>query len=311
MSTVADSASLKVESSPGNSQVWCTMTSVVDTDALTPEQTIQWLNESLVPVEPEPTAFYKDVELLLRAVLQREYKRLCSKNRYCHPVHLSRYIEWIRWRLGDQHMSSKEGITGELVDELEAHVRRQGAIGLIFSEVCRNLEGLLQGLVDPIQLLFDNGLVKGYYKERSESSQCFAKLQTYLRATTLKHPQLRIMEVGAGTGTFTSIVLEALSMRDENGIQAKMFEHYRFIDISPAFFESARTMFAHYGKKLSFGTFDIESDYDGAEQPGGLFDIFIAANVLHVSKDLRASLRNVRKALKSGGIWILLETTTP
>lgn len=207
-------------------------------------------------------------------------------------------------------MSSKEGITSEAVDELEAHVRRQGAIGLI-SEVCRNLEGLLQGLVDPIQLLFDNGLVKGYYKERSESSQCFAKLQIYLRATALKHPQLRIMEVGAGTGTFTRIVLEALSMRDDNGIQAKMFEHYRFTYISPAFFESARTMFAHYGKKLSFGTFDIESEYDEAGHPGGLFDIFIAANVLHVSKDLRASLRNARKALKSGGILILHETTTP
>jgi len=60
---------------------------------------------------------------------------------------------------------------------------------------------------------------------------------------------LKVLEIGAGTGGTTTHVLPILG---------KYFESYTYTDISPSFFESAKTKFSAWSDKLKFSVLNIE-----------------------------------------------------
>ncbi len=109
---------------------------------------------------------------------------------------------------------------------------------------------------------------------------------------------LRIVEIGAGTGATTQCVLDVLEGRPVA---------YEFTDISPAFFSAATQNFAVEG----FNTQRLNIEEDPLEQgfTADSADIVIAANVLHATADIVASLHHTRSLLAPGGMLILVEST--
>lgn len=310
MSTVARPSSA-IHSMPGDGQVWSKMRSIIDVDLLTNDQTLDILNEGCSPPQPEPIAFYQELRIFLESVLWRTRARLDRSSRVLSQSHLHKYIEWMDWQLGKVDSSILNRLSTQNLDELDGGIRKQGAVGLLFSKVAQHLDSILQERTDALRLLFEDGLVKDFYEASSQSSMCFARLQRYLAAAALKRPNTRILEVGAGTGVFTRIVLEALSVRYEGCLQARMFDQYHFTDVSPSFFENARIEFSEYEQKITFRVLDMEKDLAEQELQEASFDTIIAANVLHIAKNLSSPLRSLRKLLKPGGKLILHETTTP
>lgn len=111
--------------------------------------------------------------------------------------------------------------------------------------------------------------------------------------------KIRILEIGAGTG---STAVHAL-----HELKAGKAE-YVFTDISAAFFEKAKELLAEKSF-VEFKTLDIENDPESQGFEPESFDLVIASNVIHATKDLRASLANIRKLLRKGGAIILNEAT--
>src|SRR6185436_10294715 len=54
---------------------------------------------------------------------------------------------------------------------------------------------------------------------------------------------------------------------------------------------------------------DIEQDPERQGFGAHQFDLVVAANVLHATRDLRQTLRHVKKLLAPGGILVLVEVT--
>src|SRR5690606_27383910 len=105
----------------------------------------------------------------------------------------------------------------------------------------------------------------------------------------------------AGSGSTTQAVLGALEGRPVL---------YTFTDIAPTLVDLAQRQIAPRDG-LDFRVLDIERD--PAEQGFDLggYDLVIAANVLHATSDLRASVRNATSLLGPGGVLLLLEGTRP
>src|SRR5205085_5444328 len=112
---------------------------------------------------------------------------------------------------------------------------------------------------------------------------------------------LRVLEIGAGTGGTTSFVLPALPAARTK---------YVFSDLSPLFLARAQERMADY-PFVDYRILDIERapDAQGFDSDG--FDLVIAANVLHATRDLGETLANVRRLVRPGGELLLLEGTRP
>jgi malonyl CoA-acyl carrier protein transacylase len=163
---------------------------------------------------------------------------------------------------------------------------------------------ILRGKMSSLETLFPGGeftRAEDLY-ERAPLSAYFgsiarAALEAFVRGR--RTGGLRIVEVGAGTGSTTSALLPVLPPDTI----------YCFTDLSDLFLTRAADKFAAF-PFVRFGHFDIERD--GTEQgyPVGGFDVVVATNVLHATKDIRVTIANVRSLLAPGGILILCEVTS-
>ena len=113
---------------------------------------------------------------------------------------------------------------------------------------------------------------------------------------------LRILEIGAGTGG-TSVMLLA-KLRELNGHQV---QEYCYTDISRGFLLHGEQAYAAANPFLTYRLFNVEESLAPQEVPQAAFDIVIAVNVLHATSNIRRSLRNAKAALKKHGLLLLIE----
>lgn len=88
-----------------------------------------------------------------------------------------------------------------------------------------------------------------------------------------------------------------------------VFSSYTYTDISAAFFEQAKVKFAEFANRMTFKAFDVEKDVESQDFGEDKFDLIVASNVLHVTKNVEEVMQNVRKLLKPGGFLVMLEIT--
>ncbi len=178
-------------------------------------------------------------------------------------------------------------------------------------EACvNNYKDILSGEVLAANIIFmDNSvnLLENIYKN-NEYIEYYHMLTNYVMAKQLEllqNPQvdktIRIIEIGAGTGGASLGVL--------NSIAGFHNIEYHYTDLSLALVEYGRE---HYGGKYNFMQFhrlDIESKLNRQGITAGSYDIVLAYDVLHATKDINATIRQVKKLLRTNGILVVLEPT--
>ncbi|KAM0744888.1 hypothetical protein ACQRIT_000272 [Beauveria bassiana] len=163
-------------------------------------------------------------------------------------------------------------------------------------KINEHCEDLFTGRMDTLQLLLQDDVLTEIY---SSVSFDFSKL---VRLMCISKPTLRILEVGAGTGGATDIILKDLVSISENPV----YQVYTFTDISAGFFAQATERFS-YAPNMEYKVFDIsQAPTEQGLQPGS-YDIVIANNVIHATPNLNATLTNLRTLLRHGGHLLLSE----
>lgn len=163
------------------------------------------------------------------------------------------------------------------------------------------LPGVLRGETDPLALLFGaDPSVEELYRDAPSSRREGARVAEMVAAAAERVPPsrpVRVLELGAGTGGTTEHILGRLpGNRTE----------YLFTDLSAALVRASAERFAD----RDFMRFEVV-DVEAMELPRAHFDVIVAANVLHATRDVERTLRDVRELLAPGGILVLLETTAP
>ncbi|WP_240351255.1 SDR family NAD(P)-dependent oxidoreductase [Streptomyces olivoreticuli] len=172
----------------------------------------------------------------------------------------------------------------------------------------RALPGILTGAVRPTDVMFPRGsveLVEGCYRNNQVAdtynrAMCDAAVAIVTERLD-KDPgaRLRILEIGAGTGGTSAGMFAALRPYREH------IGTYTYTDLSQAFLNDARASYGTDVPYLTCARLDAEQPLAGQGIDPGSYDLVIAANVLHATRDTRNTLRNVKAALRDGG-WLLL-----
>jgi acyl transferase domain-containing protein/SAM-dependent methyltransferase/nucleoside-diphosphate-sugar epimerase/acyl carrier protein len=157
------------------------------------------------------------------------------------------------------------------------------------------LSDVLRGLADPVKLLFEGDGAEQVYRDSPAYAAANQVLAVLAEAAAPPTGRLRVLEIGAGTGATATAVLAAL---DAARID------YWFTDIGRSLVERARGRIP----AQHFAVLDIEADPIAQGMPEAGFDLVIAANVLHATRDLEAALRHAARLLAPDGRLLLLET---
>ncbi|MDM8548419.1 SDR family NAD(P)-dependent oxidoreductase [Desulfobacterales bacterium HSG2] len=198
----------------------------------------------------------------------------------------------------------------EMADEIRDLLRQypfaESELSLIGQSGPR-LADVLQGEQDPLHLLFSEsvGTQLARYYQDSLSAKCVNAM--IRRAITMLGDHMRqgkkmaVLEIGAGTG---GTAFHVLSEFPPHGTE------YDFTDVSLMFLDAAKRKFEAY-PFVRYNRLDIERSPSAQGFSPGRYDLIIAANVLHATRDLRQSLRHVRRLLAPGGMFILREGIAP
>lgn len=315
--TIADPAGLPLNATPRR-QICYHLESKPDIDLIDRKQLTAYCKQAR-DLRPEPVQFYQDLTFLLFMFLSRSIEAIGVTEVKGLQPHLQRYIDWAKLQLDRYHKGelpySKPGWESLLRDHrfIESLCDAVGTTndqGRVFVATGRNLTSILRGEVDPLDFLFKNDLLRDLYREVNGSRTCFPEFARYLDALGHKNPSMRILEVGAGTGGTTGKILSTLAARGDAESGKPKYSSYQFTDISPSFFEQGRDDFQEY-PNITFTTLDIEADPSLQGYEAEAYDLVVAANVLHATKDINSTMRHVRKLLKPGGKLMMYELTQP
>ncbi|MBJ6764419.1 SDR family NAD(P)-dependent oxidoreductase [Myxococcaceae bacterium JPH2] len=163
------------------------------------------------------------------------------------------------------------------------------------------LSAVLRGERDPLDLLFPGAsltevaeLYRGTPVIRLMNTVAARTVEQALAAARPGRV-VRILEVGGGTGETTAFILPRL---------APERTEYTFTDVSRFFVDRAAERFAAF-PFLRYDVLDIEREPTGQER----YDLVLASNVVHATRDARQTLGHLRTLLAPGGALILLEGT--
>ncbi|MGC1782801.1 MAG: methyltransferase, partial [Acidobacteriaceae bacterium] len=188
--------------------------------------------------------------------------------------------------------------------EVEASLRDDPFLLDYLRNCSKHLADVLAGRTSPLETLFPGGspeLATNLYENSGGARYANLIVASAVQASCLAAPanrRVRILELGGGTGATTSAILTQLAGRKVS---------YRFTDVSEVFLHRAGARFANY-PFVEYGLLDIENA-EQLERNAHSFDIVVAANVVHATRDLPTVLQGIAEMLRPGGALVLLETT--
>ncbi|KAL8791806.1 MAG: hypothetical protein Q9195_005615 [Heterodermia aff. obscurata] len=240
-----------------------------------------------------------------------------SEHRFQYKPHLQKYFSWMNQATTDLQAENpvfsgcswidvlnNHGLQCDLLSKLE---HNEVPICQLYKKIGTRLPEILNGTLDALQYLFSDDLLTKFYTSQI-NDRLTSRLASYLALSTYQNSDLRMIEVGAGTGGLTKAILNHLAQHSN---RTPRFSNYTFTDISANFAEDFREIFKGLEHRATFHTLDVERDPADQGIECESYDFVFAANVLHASSNLSNTLANVRRLLKPGGKLILVEDTYP
>ncbi|MCX5214357.1 SDR family NAD(P)-dependent oxidoreductase [Kitasatospora sp. NBC_00240] len=233
----------------------------------------------------------------VRQLLNRGY--LHGAAAHPRPVHaVSSRDVWAEWEERSAQWSRNA--------DLRAQV-------LLLDAMLRALPRILTGEVLATDVMFPNSsmeLVEGIYKNNPVTDTFNGVMadavagiaQEILRGDP--SARIRILEIGAGTGGGSVKVFEKLEPL------AAHVETYCYTDLSKSFLMYAEKEYGPAHPYLDYRIFNVEEPLAGQDVEPGSYDIVLATNVLHATKDIRRTLRNAKGALKENGVLLANELSS-
>jgi acyl transferase domain-containing protein/phospholipid N-methyltransferase len=259
-----------------------------DIELIDTEKLVKYCNQAKVEADPEK--YFEQLHQLKLRYISDALEELAKEPHVQAqmPPHFQKYIAWMHLQLSqggpqDANLS---------IDDI-AEVDYQKALILRTGE---NLLQILRGEIDPLALFFKDDLMRKFYNIGHVRSSGFSKFAKYLDLLAHKDPGMKFLELGAGTGATTEIILNNLISGE-----SLRYGQYDFSDISVGFFGPAQELFRE-AKKLNFLVLDIENDIEQQGVKAGSYDVVVAA---HVSAPFYGSLR---RELEVNRMWLLTNT---
>ncbi|KUI56669.1 Lovastatin diketide synthase LovF [Cytospora mali] len=175
--------------------------------------------------------------------------------------------------------------------------------GKMLVRILDNLDVIMKGEIEAWELMNGDGLLEDMYRSGLSDEKTPAVQCEFISLLSHKRP-LRILEVGAGTGSATSKILKKLGRAN--------VQRYTYTDISASFFTQAAEEFNEWAGNgvMDFKVFNAEQDPQNQGIDIGAYDLVVAFQVLHATSKMDETIANCRRLLTPGGHLVVTELTS-
>lgn len=259
----------------------------------------------------DPKSLIKQsVDLSLTTPLLDELTQLCmiSSQRRLAGLksdipHMQKYASWISRQLNTTAQpeftqlndAALENLVSSLVERLSGTPAADAAMAIY--NTFFHIRGIFTGTMDALELLLDDDRLARIYQFADQCDR-----SPFIKRMAHSKPNMRVLEIGAGTGTTTKSILKDLAPLGGH----ILYSQYVYTDISTGMFVAATANFKDF-PNIEYATLDISKGLADQGFEGREFDLIIASNVIHATKSLQDSLQNVRKLLAPNGRFFLTE----
>ncbi|EUC32411.1 hypothetical protein COCCADRAFT_98832 [Bipolaris zeicola 26-R-13] len=204
---------------------------------------------------------------------------------------MERFVNWMKRQSIPDTLRSTETVTSEV-----KAMSCPGTMDAII-KISENIVPLVLEEISAIELLMADDTLTKLYQEMKVTDR-----GPHLKLLGHQKPNMRILEIGAGTGGTTREFLSNL-VNDSDG--GRLWSSYTYTDISAGFFGAAKETFKDYA--LEYKVLDITKDPVAQGFQSHDYDLVIATNVIHAVPSLQQALRNVHSLLRRDGTFYLEE----
>ncbi|WP_191559492.1 non-ribosomal peptide synthetase [Metabacillus idriensis] len=166
-----------------------------------------------------------------------------------------------------------------------------------------NYPDVLTGKKSPLSVLFPDG-TSNFLKSFLNKGRTWGDLYESMAINAIKQhifanqgKPLKILEVGAGSGTIGRVLFSEISGQDVE---------YYYTDIGRSILLDAQKQFNQY-PFVKYKEFNIEEDPFSQGFVPDEFDIIIGLNVIHATRNIRTTLSQLKKVISHDGALFIIE----
>ena len=225
-------------------------------------------------------------------------RKLLAEREQAHAIPNTLEQAWSQWAEIRRSQLTHKDLAAAL-DLVEACLR---ALPEILSGRLRSTDVIFpDSSMRRVDGIYQKNAVADYFNQLVAESLVFA-IETHVQSDP--QVRLRILEIGAGSGGTTATLLPRLKPYLINIVE------YAYTDISKAFLFHAEEHFVKSYPFVQPKLFNIEQPLAGQAIQAQTYDMVIATNVLHATRNIRTTLANVKAVLRKNGLLVLNEIST-
>ena len=235
----------------------------------------------------ELVQFCSQANEVLQILCQRVLQNLNHVTESSLPIHLVKYIEWIRKR-GETLQNGYTPPALELNNQIdqtnstqEDPIIRSFAAnypfdGKLLLHVFESLVHIFRRETTASSVPMTEDDLAQFYKDTFGYSLCEGTLRNWIDLRGHKSPSLRVIEIGAGRASMTVPIIKKLG-----GLKGEMpnFSQWTFTDLSVEWFEDAKALLHDWEPRVEYKRLDIEDDPVTQGFDAESYDVVLAVNV--------------------------------
>lgn len=227
---------------------------------------------------------------------------VCIPQTHLQDLHrvLSKLLVQVQQRSSPFQVSDWTSCNGDEKQQFLTQLASSDVCGRLVCSIGESLVSIFTGEVEPLSVMLNDNMLETFYRRHEHITLANDYCADIALKLAHQTPNMRIIELGAGTGNCTMPILRALGGK---------FAHYDFTDISNGFFERAKEEQKEWGDRISYRKLNVEEDPTAQGFEPETYDLVIAANVLHATVNMENTMQNVRRLLRPGGKALIGEIT--
>ena len=200
------------------------------------------------------------------------------------PDHMRKFLKWLTEQSTVFSEPNIDGMTSnkleERINSIAQSLEKDVPEAAMVAQLNTRMPQIISGTVGALDVMIENDLLTRIYENGFGQTGAYARLTDVIGLMAHKNPRMRIVELGAGTGGATRVMLDAL----EGGTSLPKYDKYDFTDISKAFLGVAQERFQTH-RLLGYGILDIENSPTSQGFEEHSYDVVFASNVsLHLDE---------------------------